>query len=286
MLTLKRLQTYRAKTFHALAGKPLATKEQALSFVNRRGFIYFWPIKGITLPSLWAAVAGDRRVSDQHDDPGHVTWRWKDSLLGKRKWYYAKVLRKKATIIALDVLPYFYALSENYGSPDEDYLLQHEQGRLTQEAKAVYETLLREGALDTIALRKAARLASRESDARFNRAIDELQVDFKILPTGVAEAGAWKYAHIYDLVPRHFPGLPGQARPITPREARQKLAELYFRSVGAAQMRDVIRLFGWRPAEAEAAVEALTAAGKLRRGLEFKEKELKGEWIAVRALAA
>ncbi len=52
-------------------------------------------------------------------------------------------------------------------------------------------------------------------------------------------------------------------------------------------MRDVIKLFGWRPVEAEAAVEALTAAGKLRRGLEFKEmKELRGEWIAVKALAA
>src|SRR3972149_5049108 len=95
-------------------------------------FSYFWPIKDVTLPSLWAAVAGDRPVADAHDDPGHVTWGWKDSLLGARKWYYAKVLRKKATIIALDVAPYFYALSENYGDPRGDYLLQHEQGLLTQ----------------------------------------------------------------------------------------------------------------------------------------------------------
>ena len=26
-----------------------------------------------------------------------------------RKWYYAKVLRKRATFIALEILPYFYA---------------------------------------------------------------------------------------------------------------------------------------------------------------------------------
>ncbi len=110
-LTLKRLQSYRK---HAYRVGKIKTKEQAIDFVNTRGFIYFWPISGVTLPSLWVAAAGDRPVADAHDDPGHVTWGWKDSLLGARKWYYAKVLRKKATIIALDVAPYFYALSENY----------------------------------------------------------------------------------------------------------------------------------------------------------------------------
>ena len=82
--------------------------------VNERGFIYFWPIKDITMPNLWVAVAGDRKVADAHDDPGHATWGWKDSMLGKRQWYYAKVLRKKATMISLKTAPFFYALSENY----------------------------------------------------------------------------------------------------------------------------------------------------------------------------
>src|SRR3989337_1224329 len=175
----ERLETYRARTYRRLPGLRVKTKEQAIAFVNERGFIYFWPIKEILLPSLWAAVAGDRPVADAHDDPGHVTWGWKDSLLGARKWYYAKVLRKKATIIALDVAPYFYALSENYGDPRGDYLLLHEQGLLTQQAKQVYEALLHEGALDSVALRKAAPLSSRESDSRFNKALEDLQADFK-----------------------------------------------------------------------------------------------------------
>ncbi|MCK7520523.1 MAG: hypothetical protein MZV64_23930 [Ignavibacteriales bacterium] len=51
---------------------------QASTFVNRRGFVFFWPISGIDLPSLWTAVAGDRPVADKHDDPGHITWGWKD----------------------------------------------------------------------------------------------------------------------------------------------------------------------------------------------------------------
>jgi hypothetical protein len=276
-LTAKRLQAYRARAFRL--GKPIRTKEQAVQFVNERGFVYFWPIKGVELPSLWAAVAGNRPVADAHDDPGHVTWRWKDEMLGQRQWYYAKILRRKATMISLATAPYFYALSHNYGSPEEDYLLQYEQGLLTQEAKSVYEALLREGPLDTLALRRAARLTSSESQARFNRALEDLQVDFKILPVGVAEAGAWRYAFIYELVSRHLPDLPERARPIGTHQARRKLAELYFRSLGAAQARDLAKLFGWRLAEAEQTIDALARARLVRR--EVKLGRQPGEWIVL-----
>lgn len=158
IITAESLAAYRTDTFNLLPGKRLQSPEAAIDFVNRRGFVFFWPIRGILMPSLWVATAGDRPVADAHDDPGHVTWGWKDSLLGQKRWYYAKVLRKKATLISLDTAPCFYALSENYGSPEEDYLTLYAQGRMTLEEKLVYETLLADGPLDTIALRKAARL--------------------------------------------------------------------------------------------------------------------------------
>ena len=206
------LQSYRARTFRLQPARRVTNKEEAIEFANERGFIYFWPITGILLPSLWTAVAGDRPVADEHDDPGHISWDWKDSLLGQRVWYYAKVLRKKATFISLEVVPYFYALSENYGSPEEDYLTIYEQGRLTLEAKLIYEALLDKGPMDTVSLRKAARLTSTESEGRFNRAMTDLQADFKILPTGVADAGAWHYAFFYDITARHFPEIIDQTR--------------------------------------------------------------------------
>jgi hypothetical protein len=253
------LRAYRARTYRH--NKPLKNDKEAVAFVTERGFVHFWPIKGIELPSLWAAVAGNRPVADDHDDPGHVTWRWKDSLLGKKVWYYAKILRRKATLIAPAALPYFYALSNNFGAPEEDYLLQYEQGKLTQEAKTVYETLLREGALDTPELRRAARMTSHESNTRFARALEDLQIDFKILPVAVAEVGAWRYAFVYDVTTRHLPDLPEQARPIGTHAARRKLAELYLQSVGAAQTKDLAKLFGWRAPEAEQALSALAEAG-------------------------
>ena len=281
-LTLNKIKAYRRETYRVSAGNRIKTREEAIQFAQQRGFIYFWPIKDILMPSLWVAVAGDRPVADAHDDPGHVTWGWKDGLLGKRRWYYAKVLRKKSTIISLDVAPYFYALSENFGAPEEDYLVQYMQGRLTQEAKLVYETLLNEGPLDTITLRRAAHLSSRESESRFNRALADLQADFKLIPVGTSQAGGWRYSFVYDLVHRHYPELPEQARSIHEREARKLLLELYIQSVGAAPRRDIPKLFRWTKQEIDAAIDQLVEGGMLLRNLSPNNKA--DGWVALPAL--
>lgn len=279
-LDLKKLNKHRTQTYRLSPLARVKSARAALDFVNTRGFIYFWPIKGIELPSLWTAVAGTRVVADKHDDPGHITWGWKDNALGKKKWYYAKVLRRKATMISLEAAPYFYALSENYGSPEEDYLLAYEEGRLTQSAKQVYEALLKEGQLHTIDLRAAAKLTNaRESE--FNKALEVLQSDFKILPVGVAKAGAWKYAFIYEIVSRHYPELPEKARFISEAEARRKLTELYFDSVGAAQERDMSKLFGWQKDLITRTINSLVEKQKL---IVVEHPNQKGEWFALPGL--
>jgi hypothetical protein len=277
------LNQYRALSFRTAPGKRILNIEQAIAYANELGYLFFWPISGVPFPSLWSAVAGDRPVADAHDDPGHVTWGWKDSLLGKRVWFYAKVLRKRATIISLEALPYFYALSENYGSPEDDHLILYEQGRLTMEEKIVYEVLLTEGPLDAIALRRATRMTSPESDARFNRALTNLQADFKILPVAVTQAGRWRYAFAYDLVPRHYPELLAQAESIKQSQARDYLARLYFRALGAAPRADLLKLFGWRPLDAERAIERLCQSGELAGGVELEGSQ--GEYFAFSALA-
>lgn len=278
MINVKKLQTLRARTFNLPPHKRLSTPRQALTFVNQRGFVYFWTIKGIDLPSLWTAVAGDRPVADQHDDPGHITWGWKDNSLDKKIWYYAKILRGKATMISLEIAPYFYALSENYGAPEEDYLIAYREGRLTQAAKQVYETLLEHGKLNTLDLRKLSKL-SNAKDSEFNKALEYLQRDFKILPVGVAQAGAWKYSHIYEITTRHFPDLSEQARRISESQARAKILQLYFGMVGAAQMRDVNKLFGWGNEVVKRSVGTLTDAGTL---VLTGHPKSAGEWAAVK----
>ena len=281
-LSLERIQAYRAAAYRL--NQPVTSKQEAVDFVDERGFVFFWPIKGVELPSLWVAVAGDRPVPNEHDDPGHVTWGWKDDLLDKRRWYYAKVLRRKATMISLELAPAFYALSRNYGDPEADYLQQYMDGELSREAKLIYEALLREGPLHTVALRKATFMAGKEPNYHFTRGLEELQRDFKILPVGTAEAGAWRYAYVYDCVHRHFPDLPSKARAIGLREARETLARHYFASVGAAQVRDVRKIFWWENRHVKQSINRLIETGFVQEG--FMHPTYSGEWLALPELVA
>jgi len=120
----------------------------ARDFVNELGFCFFWPNKEIEMPSLFHAIAGRvRDVPNEHGDPDlSRCWGWKDNALGKRWWYYGKLLRRRATLISLDLLPVFYTASENFGDLT-DYLDEYRDGLLTAEAKDIYEALLEHGPL-------------------------------------------------------------------------------------------------------------------------------------------
>jgi hypothetical protein len=273
-----RLVKYQEKTFHTAPRLRLNSIDEAVEFVNERGFVFFWPYKNLRFPSLWKAVAGDRDVPNNHDDPAHKTWTWKDDSLGKRRWYYARVLRRKNTLISFDSLPYFYALSPNYGDYERDYLDQYEQGLLTAEAKLIYEALLYQGPLDTISLRQASYMASSSSSSRFQRALDDLQIEFKIMPVGVSEAGAWRYSFIYDIVPRHLPEIEQIARPITLLQAREHLLKCFLVSLGASTKHDMGYFFSWREKEVEKTIKSIQ-----ENDPEFMSNSLIGEktWFII-----
>lgn len=250
------LQNYRARTYRLLPGAALTNKEDAVAYVEERGFMFFWAIRGIDLPSLWTATAGDRPVAAEHDDPGHVTWGWKDDLLDKRRWYYGKLLRGKSTLVSLTTLPFFYALSSRVAELD-DYQLVYEEGKLTREARVIADVLLNHGAQHTIELRRRAHMSASTSKARFLRALTELQRGLWVLPIGVARAGSWRYAFIYELFDRWFPEISKRARGIPAKEARSHLLSSYINSVGALRVRDVRKLFGWREEEVLQALSQL-----------------------------
>lgn len=244
------------------------TPEAARDFVQDVGFCHFWPITGVEMPSLLHAIAGHERAAPMaHDDPdGSKCWGWKDGSLGQRWWYYGKVLRRKATLISLDLLPAFYACSENYGELD-DYLEEYRSGSMTLEARQIYEALLHHGPLDTVRLRREARMAAESAKSRFERALVELQVGFKILPTGIAEVGAWRYAFVHDILQRHLPQIPVQAREIKRSEARRTLVRRYLEVVVAAErgmVRRVFHVLNWTPTELQRTTEALLDEGVIR----------------------
>lgn len=263
VINIKKLTDYRAITFRHKPDLRLRTPQQAIEFVNERGFVFFWPVKGYEFPSLWGAVAGDRPVADEHDDPGHVTWSWKDSLLDKKVWYYARVLRHKNSIISLDASKYFYALSPNYGEPEADFEDQYNQGLIPMEAKLIFETLVKKGPLDTISLRKEAHLTGSGSTSPFNRAMDILQQQLKVLPVAISEAGAWNYAFVYDLTHRHFPELIEQARFVSESRAMEELLIYFFTTMGTGSVKKIISLFNWNTEQVHNAVSRMVRSGIL-----------------------
>jgi len=264
-ITQEWIADQRAYNYHRLPSRRIQTVQAARAFVEEVGFCHFWPIKGAELPNLFHAIAGRiRPVPMQHDDPDiSKCWGWKDDALGKRWWHYGKLLRKRATMISLDLLPTFYACSDNLGDLD-DYLEEYRAGMMTAEAKWVYEALLERGPLDTIQLRREARMSTEGAKSRFERALVELQVGLKVLPTGVARTGAWRYAFIYDILQRHFPELPEQARPIRRSEARRVLVLRYLDNVVATEQKMIGRVFHvlrWTSPEIERTIATLLEEG-------------------------
>ncbi len=160
----------------------------------------------------------------------------------------------------------WYNFPENYGSLD-DYLQEYADGLMTAEARAIYEAILEHGPLDTVRLRREARMSAASAKSRFDRALVELQVGLKVLPIGVAEAGAWNYALIYEIVQRHFPELPKQARNIKRNEARHTLLPRYLDSVVAADramVAKVFHVFRWTPTELNRTVATLLEEGAIQ----------------------
>jgi len=285
-LTLDEIERRREFNYRRTPERRVRTIEEARAFVEEVGFCHFWPIKGVELPNLFHAIAGRvRPVPMEHDDPDiSKCWGWKDEALDKRWWYYGKFLRRRATLISLKELPYFYALSENYGDLS-DYLEEYRAGMLTAEAKRIYEALLEHGPLDTIRLRREAHMSAESAKSRFDRALVELQVGLKVLPIGVAEAGAWRYAFIYEIVQRHFPDLPEQARHIKRGEARRTLLLRYLDNVVAADRKMISKVFHvlkWTPTELDRTIATLLREDKIR---EVQVKGVKhSQLVSTRAL--
>jgi hypothetical protein len=259
------IRRLREHNYRRLSERRVTSIEQARAFVDEVGFCFLWPIKDIELPNLFHAIAGRvRPVPMKHGDPDlSRCWSWKDTALDKKWWYYGKQLRRRATLISLDLLPHFYACSDNFGSLD-DYLQEYEDGLMTAEAKAIYEAILEKGPLDTVRLRREARMSAEAAKSRFDRALVELQVGMKVTPIGVARVGAWNYAFTYEILQRHYPEVPEQARHITRSEARGVLVSRYVDNVVAASRKMIAKVFhvlAWTPRELERTIEALLNKG-------------------------
>ena len=271
-LTLDNLQTSRAVRYRQRPDLRVNTEKEALAFLNDVGLCSLFSAKGIELPSLWGALCGEDRPLPQNHDNRELglAWQWKDTLPIAGQVLYGKFLRKRPVFISLDLAPHFYALSPNYGDLAEDYLQDYVDGRLSVESKQVYETLLKLGALPTSRLRREAGLAGKTNATRFDRALAELQMDFRIVKVAISDANRWGYCYVYDLLPRRFPEIVQASRSIQGRQARETIMLRYLRTVIAATPQQVGRVLGWTKPDVERLVARLAGDNKLDAGIQIE----------------
>ena len=250
-------QNYRSRTYRFIPALRIKSESQAIDFVNERQFIFFWPIKKIPLPSLWGATVGDRPVPNNHDDPGHVTWRWKDNILGQKKWYYAKILRRKSTIISLDLINSFFAISDSAFHTIEDLEYLYRMGKRSRLEIEIFTLLLSKGPLDSITLREKLRMRASFSSSEYNRALSNLQKNFYIMPMGISENGRWHYSYMFDIVEHMYPKKIEAAYKMTKIEAREKILLAYLRSNGIVSAQEIKKLFQWKSKDIHEGLERL-----------------------------
>jgi hypothetical protein len=275
----ERVRALRDRRGHRRPQLRVRSEEEALDFINEVGFCFLFAARGFTVPTLWEAIRGEARpLPHHHDDPDlGRTWVWKDTLPARKACFYGKLLRKTPTLVSLAFLPHFYALSSNYGDVD-DYLHEYRDGKLSVEAKWVYEALLRTSPQSTTRLRKEAGLPGKVNAGRFDRAITELQAGLKIVKVGISDASAWGYCYVYGLVLQEYPELAAQARAITPAEAEDALCLKYLEAAVCVTPGEVARLFGWEPWRMERLIERLSGAGRITADVRWPGK---GEsWLA------
>jgi hypothetical protein len=103
-------------------------------------------------------------------------------------------------------------------------------------------------------------MSAESAKSRFDRALVELQVGLKVLPIGVAETGAWRYSFIYEILQRHYPELPEQARQISRSQAQRTLILQYLKNTVCVDRRIVAKVFhvlNWTPSELSQVINAL-----------------------------
>jgi hypothetical protein len=278
-LTREALEAARAEHYRQCPDLRVRTEEEVLEFLNEMGLCLLFSARDVEMPSLWGALCGEvRPLPADHDDHElGLAWRWKDELPVAGKVLYGKFLRRKPVFISLEMAPYFYALSPNYGQPDEDYLQDYLDGRLTAEAKQVYEVLLAEGALPTSRLRREAGLGGKANAGRFDRALAELQMDFRIVKVAISDANRWGYCYVYDLLHRHFADAVQASKAITGGQAREVILLRYLRAVVASTTGEVQKLFGWQPRDVDRLVDRLAQEGQLCQGVQIEG--LDGEYL-------
>lgn len=207
-----------ARGWHALITEPIKEPDEALTFLNRCGFCTWGPLPRLAFPNL-AEAMGETATSVLGQ-----TWFWKDDLHFAHQLYYGKIIGGQPSFIAPDYLPDFIAALAGRGLEHErDVTRLYFDGRLSSEAKVIYDFLLDHPMQPTRDLRRGTRLSEKAQKLATERALVELQRRFLICKVDLTGRTRGTYSYVWDLAERFWPQAFVDARHTSPMAARSTI---------------------------------------------------------------
>ena len=250
----------------------------ALAFVEAVGICstFFRFPEGVAC--LWEAVVGrakPRWPRRSHHDAGvGLTWQLKDDLPAARRVYYGKLLRGRPVLVALDLLPAFYALVRG-GQRARDYRAEYDAGRLSLTARRLMDALVREHPQYTRELRASTFLLEPGRTREFERAMAELQQGLWVVKSEERYEPSFSYR--WELVESWLPEQVAEGRRLGRAVALDRLITRYTAGAAFTTPACLRRLFGVPAAELEASL-----ARVVRALLHTPVVDWPGRWLVYR----
>jgi hypothetical protein len=208
---------------------PLAAER----FIERVGFCAALTDSRRPGPSLYIAVCGRRDAhmprNVQKDPESSLAWTIKDEVVRRGRVYYGKLRGNRAIFVARRLVPYFYALAATQRG--------RSQPGLSEEARSILKVLSKEWEMASRDLREASGISDRHC---FNKALDELQKAFKVIPSEIVYEPVFTY--IWSLAEARFQDEMKQN--ISREEALIELARTYLASAGMTFRGELARVTG------------------------------------------
>ncbi len=277
-MTSASLEGLRDRAFRRRPSLRVRSPRAAAAFVDAVGLcstFYRFP-EGVAC--LWEAVVGRREPRwprrSHHDAGVGLTWELKDALPAARRVYYGKLLKGRPVLVALDLLPAFYALVRGRQRA-RDYRAEYAAGRLSHTARRLLDALMREHPQYTRGLRAATFMLEPSKTREFERAMAELQQGLWVVKTEERYEPSFSYR--WDLLEAWLPDAVGEGCRLGRAAAVAHLIERYTRGAIYTNERVLARLFGLRAEEVAEAVRRLVGRGTLRAGCAIEGWP--GRWI-------
>jgi len=246
-LAWREIERLRAHRWRTAPERQIGSERGALRLISELGFVLLMPMAGIEFPSIHKATR-----------KAWAWWDWKQTLPGRKACYYAKVLRRRGTLISWEWFPCFYAAYAD----DTPYWRQYRDGLLGRSEKQILDLLASSGPLMTREVRLAFGPRSKENTRRVKSILVELQTRFLVAAAG-GDTKGWSH-HRWDLVERWVArGVLNEAAGMGREEARKRIVRRLVENLLATTAADIAWVLGWRRGEVEAIVAGLLAEGSI-----------------------